>query len=150
MGASPCVRGASNGSARQAPLEAAGLAIQDPAIPLAAVERALEQGLLRAPALLRCLTSTDGFDHSDNIIRPLARPPIIIGHSFGGLYTQLLLDRGLAAAGVVMGTGAPKGVLRLPFSTLRAAWPALGNPANLKKEAPLTPKQFHWCFTNAL
>jgi hypothetical protein len=41
-------------------------------------------------------------------------------------------------------------VLRLPFSTIRAAWPALGNPANLNKEAPLTFKQFHWCFTNAL
>jgi hypothetical protein len=43
-----------------------------------------------------------------------------------------------------------KAVLRLPLSTLRAAWPALGNPANLKKETPLTQKQFHWCFTNVL
>ena len=51
---------------------------------------------------------------------------------------------------MALGTGAPKGVLRLPYSTLRAAWPALRNPANLKKETPLTPKQFHWCFTNTL
>ena len=49
-----------------------------------------------------------------------------------------------------MGTGAPKGVLRLPYTTLRAAWPALRNPANLKKETPLSTKQFYWCFTNAL
>ena len=89
-------------------------------------------------------------DHYDRIIRGLDQPPIIIGHSFGGLYTQLLMDRGLGAAGVALAMGAPKGVLKLPFSTLRAAWPALGNPANLNKETPLTPKQFHWCFTNAL
>ncbi|MEN3311372.1 MAG: hypothetical protein V7645_701 [Actinomycetota bacterium] len=89
-------------------------------------------------------------DYYDEIIRGLDRPPIIIGHSFGGLFAQLLLDRGLGAAGVALGTGAPKGVLRLPYSTLRAAWPALRSPTNLKKETPLTPKQFHWCFTNAL
>lgn len=106
--------------------------------------------LRRDPAPLRNLSITAVVDHYDKIIRGLDRPPIIIGHSFGGLYTQLLVDRGLGAAGVTLGTGAPKGVLRLPFSTLRAAWPALGNPANLKKEAPLTAKQFHWCFTNAL
>ena len=41
-------------------------------------------------------------------------------------------------------------MLKLPYSTLRAAWPALRNPANLNKETPLTPEQFHWCFTNAL
>jgi pimeloyl-ACP methyl ester carboxylesterase len=89
-------------------------------------------------------------DHYDKIIRGLDRQPSIIGHSFGGLFAQLLLDRGLGAAGVALGTGAPKGVLKLPYSTLRAAWPALRSPANLKKETPLTPKQFHWCFTNAL
>jgi pimeloyl-ACP methyl ester carboxylesterase len=106
--------------------------------------------LRRDPSPLRNLSITDVVDHYDKIIRGLERRPIIIGHSFGGLYTQLLLDRGLGAAGVALGTGAPKGVLRLPYSTLRAAWPALGNPANLKKEAPLTLEQFHWCFTNAV
>jgi len=106
--------------------------------------------LRRDPSPLRGLGITEVVNHYDTIIRGLDRPPIIIGHSFGGLYTQLLLDRGLGAAGVAIGTGAPKGVLRLPYSTLRAAWPALGKPANLKKETPLSPKQFYWCFTNAL
>jgi pimeloyl-ACP methyl ester carboxylesterase len=106
--------------------------------------------LRRDPSPLRGLGIKDAVDHYDKIIRGLEQPPIIIGHSFGGLYTQLLLDRGLGAAGVAMNTAAPKGVLKLPFSTLRAAWPALGNPANLKKETPLTLEQFHWCFTNAL
>jgi pimeloyl-ACP methyl ester carboxylesterase len=106
--------------------------------------------LRRDPSPLRNLSVTDVVDHYEKIIRGLDRPPIIIGHSFGGLFTQLLADRGLGAAAVALGTGAPKGVLRLPYSTLRAAWPALGNPANLRKETPLTPKQFHWCFTNSL
>jgi len=106
--------------------------------------------LRRDPSPLRGLGIRDVVDHYDKIIRGLDRPPIIIGHSFGGLFAQLLLDRGLGAAGVALGTGAPKGVLKLPLSTLRAAWPALRNPANLNKETPLTQKQFHWCFTNAL
>jgi pimeloyl-ACP methyl ester carboxylesterase len=106
--------------------------------------------LRRDPAPLRGIDITEVVDHYDAIIRGLDRPPIIIGHSFGGLFAQLLLNRGLGAAGVALGTAAPKGVLRLPLSTIRSAWPALGNPANLKKETPLTEKQFHWCFTNAL
>src|SRR3954466_14364633 len=104
----------------------------------------------RDPSALKGLGIKKVMDYYEEIFRGLGQKPIIIGHSFGGLFTQLLLDRGLGAAGVTLGTGAPKGVLRLPFFTLRAAWPALGNPANLKKEAPLTPKQFHWCFTNAV
>jgi pimeloyl-ACP methyl ester carboxylesterase len=106
--------------------------------------------LRRDPSPLRDLSIPDIVDHYDKIIRELDQPPIIIGHSFGGLFTQLLLDRGLGTAGVALDTAAPKGVLRLPFSTLRAAWPALGNPRNLHKETPLTPRQFHWCFTNSL
>jgi len=113
------------------------------------LDREPEQ-LRRDPSPLRGLGITEAVDHYDAIVRGLDRPPIIIGHSFGGLFAQLLLDRGLGAAGVAMGTAAPKGVLRLPYSTLRAAWPALSNPANLNKETPLTQEQFHWCFTNAL
>jgi pimeloyl-ACP methyl ester carboxylesterase len=106
--------------------------------------------LRRNPAPLRGMDITEVVDHYDKIIRGLDQAPIIIGHSFGGLFTQLLLDRGLGVAGVTLGTAAPKGVLKLPLSTLRSAWPALGNPANLKKETPLTTEQFHWCFTNAV
>ena len=106
--------------------------------------------LRRDPSPLRGLSITDVVDHYDKIIRGLDQPPIIIGHSFGGLFTQLLIDRGLGAAAVALGTGAPKGVLKLPYSTLRAGWPALRNPLGRNKVTPLTQKQFHWCFTNSL
>jgi pimeloyl-ACP methyl ester carboxylesterase len=99
---------------------------------------------------LRGLSIPDVIDHYERIIRELDQPPIIIGHSFGGLYAQLLLNRGLGSAGAALGTGAPKGVLRLPYSTLRAAWPALHNPFGKNNIAPLTQEQFHWCFTNSL
>jgi pimeloyl-ACP methyl ester carboxylesterase len=102
------------------------------------------------PSPLRGLSIPDIVDHYAEVIRGLGEPPVIIGHSFGGLITQLLLDRGLGAAGVTLGTAAPKGVLKLPYSTLRAAWPALKSPGNRKKEVLLTRGQFHWCFTNAL
>jgi len=104
--------------------------------------------LRRDPSPLEGLGITGVVDHYEKIIRGLDRPPIIIGHSFGGLFMQLLLDRGLGAAGVAIGTAAPKGVLTLPYSLIRSAWPVLGNPANLKKAIPLTAEQFHYRFTN--
>jgi pimeloyl-ACP methyl ester carboxylesterase len=102
------------------------------------------------PSALKGLGIKKVVDHYEEIIRGLDRPPIIIGHSFGGLFTQLLLDRGLGAAGVAVGTAAPKGVILLPASTLRAGLPALRNPFNRDGLCPLTEKQFRWRFTNTL
>src|SRR5712691_10176181 len=89
--------------------------------------------LRRDPSPLRGLGIAEIVDHYDKIIRGLDRPPIIIGHSFGGLHTQLLLNRGLGAAGVALSTAAPKGVLRLPYTTLRTAWLRCAIPRTSKK-----------------
>ena len=104
----------------------------------------------RDPSPLHGLSTTDVVDRYEEIIRGLGRAPIIIGHSFGGLIAQLLLDRGLGSVGVALDTAAPKGVLTLPLSTLRSAFPALKNPFGKNHDVPLTHEQFHWCFTNAL
>ncbi len=104
----------------------------------------------RDPSRLRGLRLKQIVDHYQQVIRGLERPPIIIGHSFGGLTVQLLLDRGLGAAGVALGTAPPKGVVLLPLSTLRAGFPALKNPLNRDGLAALSPKQFQWRFTNTL
>src|SRR5262245_20000286 len=74
------------------------------------------------PSTLKGLGLTTIVNHYDAIIRQLDRPPIIMGHSFGGLATQLLLNRGLGAAGVAIGTAPPRGILLLPLSTLRAGF----------------------------
>lgn len=86
----------------------------------------------------------------EEVIRNLDEAPVIIGHSFGGAITQILLDRGLGRAGVAIDSAPVKGVLPLPFSTLKSAWPVLGNPANRNKAIALTPRQFHYGFTNTL
>jgi pimeloyl-ACP methyl ester carboxylesterase len=104
----------------------------------------------RDPSGLKGLGLTQIVDHYEQILRGLDRPPILIGHSFGGLTTQLLLNRGLGAAGVAIGTAPPKGILVLPLSTLRAGFPALKNPFNRNGLCPISPKQFHWRFTNTL
>src|SRR4051794_15811867 len=104
----------------------------------------------RDPSALKGLGIEKVVDHYDAIIRGLEGPPIIIGHSFGGIFTQLLLDRGLGSAGVAIGTGAPKGVRLLPASTLRSGLPALKNPFNRDGLCPLTTEQFRWRFTNTV
>jgi pimeloyl-ACP methyl ester carboxylesterase len=49
--------------------------------------------------------------HYEKIIRAKAEPPIIVGHSFGGLFAQIMLDRGLGAAGVALDPAPFKGVM---------------------------------------
>src|SRR4051812_17153974 len=88
--------------------------------------------------------------HYAAIIEGLDRPPIIMGHSFGGAFAQILLDRGLGAAGVAIDPAPLKGMLALPASTLRSGFPVLKNPANRHHAVPLTPKEFHYSFTNTL
>lgn len=88
--------------------------------------------------------------HFEAVIRLLARRPVLIGHSFGGMLAQLLAGRGLAAATVAIDPAPFRGVLPLPLSALRSAWPVLGNPANRHRGVPLTFEQFRYAFANAV
>jgi pimeloyl-ACP methyl ester carboxylesterase len=106
--------------------------------------------LRRDPSAIAGLGINEIVEHYEDIIRRLDSPPIIMGHSFGGLVTQILLDRGFGAAGVAIATAAAKGVLLLPFSTIKVVLPALSNPANNHRALPLTPEQFHYAFTNTM
>jgi len=89
-------------------------------------------------------------DHYEGILREQPEPPIVMGHSFGGVFTQLLLDRGLGAAGVAIDPGPVQGLLKLAPSTLRSGWPILKNPANRHRAVALTPEEFHYAFTNTM
>ena len=102
------------------------------------------EALRRDPSVLNGLGLAEILDHYDRIIRGLDTRPVIMGHSTGGLLTELLLDRGLGAAGVTLSPAPVKGVLRVPPDLLRTVFPALRNPANRKKTVPLTPKQFRY------
>jgi non-heme chloroperoxidase len=89
-------------------------------------------------------------DHLESVIKELHAKPAIVGHSFGGLLTQILAGRGLAAASVAISPAPFRGVLPLPISSLRAASPALRNPLNRNKAIPLTYDQFRYSFGNAV
>ncbi len=106
--------------------------------------------LRRDPSGIKYLGIQEIVDHYDAIIRGLDRPPIIMGHSFGGAFTQILLDRGLGAAGVAIDSAAVKGVLTLPWSTLKSVFPVLKNPANYRKAVALSFEEFRYAFTNTL
>jgi non-heme chloroperoxidase len=89
-------------------------------------------------------------DHFQEVIEGLDKKPVVIGHSFGGLLTEILAGRGLASASVAISPAPFRGVLPLPISALRAASPALRNPANRHRAVPLTYDQFRYSFANAL
>ena len=87
-------------------------------------------------------------DHYESLIRELDQPPVLIGHSYGGLFVELLLDRGLGRAGVAMSPAPPKGILVLPLSTLKSAAPALAHPSRWHGVVTLTLDEFTYSFVN--
>ena len=89
-------------------------------------------------------------DHFEEVVRKLDTPPAIIGHSFGGLLTQILAGRGRSKVSVAIDPAPFRGVLPLPLSSLKAAGPVLRNPANRNRAVPLTYDQFRYAFANAV
>jgi non-heme chloroperoxidase len=89
-------------------------------------------------------------DHFDEIVSKLDQKPVVIGHSFGGLLTQILAGRGRSAVAVAIDPAPFQGVLPLPFSSLKSASPVLRNPANRNRAVPLTYEQFRYGFANAV
>jgi non-heme chloroperoxidase len=89
-------------------------------------------------------------DHLSDLVGKLKKKPAVIGHSFGGLLTQIIAGRGLAAVSVAIDPAPFRGVLPLPVSALKSASPVLGNPANRSRAVPLTYEQFRYAFANAV
>jgi len=92
----------------------------------------------------------DVADHYCEVIHQLSRKPAVIGHSFGGLITQIIAGRGDSVASVAIDPAPFRGVLPLPISALKSASPVLGNPFNINKAVPLTYDQFRYAFANAV
>ncbi|GCE29936.1 alpha/beta hydrolase [Dictyobacter alpinus] len=89
-------------------------------------------------------------DHFSHVISQLKQKPMIIGHSFGGLFAQQLADRELSAATVAIDPAGFRGVLPLPLTELKSGSPVLSNPVNYHRSVALTFEQFHYGFTNEL
>ena len=102
------------------------------------------------PAAMAGKTVGQVADHISHVISQLERKPAVIGHSFGGLLAQIIAGRGRSAVTVAIDPAPFRGVLPLPLSALRAAWPVLGNPSNRNRAVPLTFEQFRYAFANAV
>jgi non-heme chloroperoxidase len=92
----------------------------------------------------------DVADYIQAVIAGLSAKPAIVGHSFGGLLTQILAGRGLSAASVAISPAPFRGVLPLPISALRSSSAVLSNPRNRHRAVPLTYDQFRYAFANAV
>ena len=92
----------------------------------------------------------DLVDHYTNLIADLDRPPILIGHSFGGTIVERLLTPDHGAAGIAIDAAPIKGVLPVPVSSLRSAFPVLKHPSNRHRTVSLTAEEFRYGFGNAI
>jgi pimeloyl-ACP methyl ester carboxylesterase len=88
--------------------------------------------------------------HYEKVIRALDEPPILVGHSFGGLFTQILLDRGLGVAGVAIDPAPPRGVIVFEPTAFRSLGRVLATPGAWKKVVRWTFGNFRYAFVHTL
>lgn len=124
-----------------------GYSVLTPAYPGLEVE---VEALREDPSPIEALTVPATVEHLKSVITALDQPPIVMGHSFGGVLVQILLDHGFGAAGVAIDSVPSEGIKVIPPSQIRATFPVLRNPANRHRAVPFTPQQFHYAFTNTL
>ena len=124
-----------------------GYKVLTPAYPGLGVE---VEALRADPSPIEALTVPATVESLETLIGELDRPPIVMGHSFGGVLAQILLDHGLGAAGVAIDSVPAEGIKVIPPSQIRASFPVLKNPANRHRAVGFTPEQFHYAFTNTM
>jgi pimeloyl-ACP methyl ester carboxylesterase len=125
--------------------EARGHTVIAPAYPGFEVE---VEALNEDPTPIQEVTVPEIIDHLEAEIAKLDAPPVIIGHSAGGAFTQILLDRGNGVAGVALNSAPTEGVPVVPFSQLKSTFPVLKNPANRHRAVGFTHEQWQYAFTN--
>jgi pimeloyl-ACP methyl ester carboxylesterase len=125
--------------------EAKGYRVLTPAYPGFEVE---VEALRTDPTPIEQVQVPEILEKLERTIGALDRPPIIMGHSAGGAFTQILLDHGFGAAGVAINSAPTEGVKVVPLSQIRSSFPILKNPANRHRAVGLTPKQWHDVFAN--
>ena len=99
--------------------EARGYRVLAPAYPGLEVE---VEALNRDPTPIERLTVPQIVDHLERVVRGVASPPILMGHSAGGVFVQVLLDHGFGAAGVTMNSAPTEGVAVVPWTRRSALY----------------------------
>jgi pimeloyl-ACP methyl ester carboxylesterase len=125
--------------------ERAGYRVLAPPYPGFEVE---VEALNADPSPIEALTVPAIIEHLEAVIGALHAPPILMGHSAGGAFVQILLDHGFGAVGVAINSAPTEGVAVVPLSQVRASFPVLKNPANRHRAVGFTHDQWHYAFTN--
>jgi endonuclease/exonuclease/phosphatase family metal-dependent hydrolase len=112
-------------------------------------DRTVEE-IRRDPSPVAGLGLEEIADHYAAIVRALPAPPVLVGHGFGGLVVQLLLDRGLGAAGVAIDPAPPRGVNALRASALRSVAHVLRDPLHPRRVVGLSFRRFRYAFAHTL
>jgi len=111
-------------------------------------DKSVEELREHTPPELAEIGVTELTDHFAAIITALPEPPILIGHSFGGLIVQQLLDRGLGSGGIALDPVAPEGVLALDWTVLKANMRVLSTWMGWDKVLTMSFPEFQYAFTN--
>ncbi|GAA4905807.1 pimeloyl-ACP methyl ester carboxylesterase [Nonomuraea thailandensis] len=127
--------------------QAKGFKVVAPAYPGFEVE---VEALNADPTPIEQVTVPQIIESLETLIRGLDTPPIIMGHSAGGVFTQILLDHGYGAAGVAINSAPTEGVKIIPLSQIKATFPVLKNPANRHRAVGLDYEHWRYAFTNTL
>jgi pimeloyl-ACP methyl ester carboxylesterase len=125
--------------------EAQGFTVHAPAYPGFEVE---VEALNADPSPIVSVTVPQIIARLEDLISSLDRPPILMGHSAGGVFVQLMLDRGHGAAGVAINSAPTEGVKVIPLSQVKSTFAVLRSPANRHKAVGLTYDQWRYAFTN--
>ncbi|MEV1002597.1 alpha/beta hydrolase [Nonomuraea sp. NPDC050202] len=125
--------------------EAKGFRVLAPAYPGFEVE---VEALNADTTPIEQVTVPQIIDSLEKLVGGLDKPPILIGHSAGGVFTQILLDHGYGAAGVAINSAPTEGVKIIPLSQLKATFPVLKSPANRHKAVGLDYEHWRYAFTN--
>jgi len=125
--------------------EAKGYRVIAPAYPGFEVE---VEALNADPTPIVEVTVPAVVERLETVVGAVEPPPILIGHSAGGVFTQILLDHGFGAVGVAINSAPTEGVKRVPLSQVKASFPVLKNPANRHRAVGFTHEQWHYAFTN--
>ena len=127
--------------------EKRGYRVLTPAYPGFEVE---VEALRADPTPIATLTIPATVEYLESVVRGLETPPIIIGHSFGGALTQILIDHGLGAAGVAINSVPAEGIRVNPPSQIKSLFPFVRNPLQHDEARGFTHEQFHYAFTNTI
>lgn len=105
--------------------------------------------------VLAKLTLEEVIAHYRTVISKLDEKPILVGHSMGGLISQILLSEGLATGAIVLDSAPPKGVVspatamfRHGIRFVRNGWGFVSPFADDDEPILLSPEQFASEFAN--